>query len=143
MVQSRSMPAPSTAVAVLDDLFFTAKIRESARILGFELTVVREPAVLHQGPLPAVLLLDLNSRKVDPFAALEVVRNRTDGGKDVPAVAFAASIDRALTERARDAGFDGILDREKLMERLPEILRSAPNGAPAVRALEVVRGGRE
>lgn len=137
------MPAPSTAVAVLDDLFFTAKIRESARILGFELTVVRDPAVLHQGPLPAVLLLDFNSRKVDPFAALDVVRSRADGGKDVPAVAFAASIDRALTERGRTAGFERILDREAFMERLPEILRAASRGPSLSPALEVVRGGRD
>ena len=118
------MPPPPIAVAILDDLLFTAKIRETARIIGVELTVVRDPSVLHQGPPPVLLLLDLNSRKVDPFAALEVVRARPDDGKTVRAVAFAASIDKALVQRARDAGMDPILDRSQFTEQLPEILRS-------------------
>lgn len=118
------MALPPVAVAILDDLLFTAKIRETARIIGVELTVVREPSVLHQGPPPALLILDLNSRKVDPFAALDVVRKRPDDGKTVRAVAFAASVDKALAQRARDAGIDAILDRAELTEQLPEILRS-------------------
>lgn len=118
------MAAPPVAVAILDDLLFTAKIRETARIIGVELTVVRDPSVLHQGPPPALLLLDLNSRKVDPFAALDVVRQRGDEGKSVRAIAFAASIDKALIQRAKDAGVDSILDRGQLTEQLPEILRS-------------------
>lgn len=118
------MALPPIAVAILDDLLFTAKIRETARIIGVELTVVREPSVLHQGPPPALLILDLNSRKVDPFAALDVVRKRPDDGKTVRAVAFAASVDKALAQRARDAGIDAILDRAELTEQLPEILRS-------------------
>jgi CheY-like chemotaxis protein len=121
---TRLMAAPPVAVAILDDLLFTAKIRETARIIGVELTVVRDPSVLHQGPPPSILLLDLNSRKVDPFAALEVVRNRPDGGKTARAIAFAASIDKALVQSARDAGVDPILDRGQLTEQLPEILRS-------------------
>ena len=118
------MPPPPIAVAILDDLLFTAKIRETARIIGVELTVVRDPSVLHQGPPPVLLLLDLNARKVDPFAALEVVRARGDEGKLVKAVAFAATVDKALKDRARDVGLDPILDRGQFTEQLPEILRS-------------------
>lgn len=118
------MAAPPVAVAILDDLLFTARIRETARIIGVELTVVRDPSVLHQGLPPALMLLDLNSRRVDPFAALDVVRSRPDDGKTARAVAFAASVDKSLVQRARDAGVDPILDRSQLTEQLPEILRS-------------------
>lgn len=126
------MALPPVAVAILDDLLFTAKIRETARIIGVELTVVRDPSVLHQGPPPALLLLDLNARKVDPFAALDVVRKRPDEGRTVRAVAFAASVDKALAQRARDAGVESILDRAELTEQLPEILRSVTRAPVAI-----------
>ena len=119
---------PAIAVAILDDLLFTAKIRETARVLGIELAVVRDPSVLHQGPPPALLLLDLNAKRVDPFAALEVVRQRPDSGRDAPAVAFAAAVDRDLVARAKTAGMDKVLDRGELVEKLPEILRAVIRG---------------
>ncbi len=131
------MPPPAIAVAILDDLFFTAKIREAARLLGVELTVVRDPSVLHQGPPPLVLLLDLDSKRVDPFSALDVVRHRPDGGKDCPAIAFATSVGKDLTARAQAAGVNQLLERGEFTEKLPEILRSVTRSPQ----LEVVRGG--
>lgn len=125
------MPPPPIAVAILDDLLFTAKIRETARIIGVELTVVRDPSVLHQGPPPVLLLLDLNARRVDPFAALDVVRARGDDGKHAKAVAFAAAVDKSLTQRAKDAGVEPILDRSQFTEQLPEILRSVARAPTA------------
>ena len=135
------MPPPAIAVAICDDLFFTAKIREAARTLGVELTVVRDPSVLHQGPPPIILLLDLNSPRVDPFAALEVVRNRPDSGKQAPAHAFAASADKALIARAKANGMDPILDRAEFLEKLPEILNAVTRGPVSIPTLEIVRGG--
>lgn len=127
-------------MAICDDLFFTAKIRESARILGVDLTVVRDTSVLHQGPPPLVLLLDLNSRKVDPFAALEVVRKRGDGGTSAPAIAFASALDKSLIARAKAAGLDPIIEREDFLDRLPELLQAVTRGP--LPTLEVVRGGK-
>lgn len=132
------MPPPSIAVAILDDLFFTAKIREAARLLGVEITVVRDPSVLHQGPPPLVLLIDLDSRRVDPFAALDVVRHRPDAGKDCPAIAFANSVGKDLAARAKNAGVTQLLERAEFTEKLPEILRSITRGPVP---LEVLRGG--
>lgn len=139
MLQFRGMPPPAIAVAILDDLFFTAKIREAARLLGVELTVVRDPSVLHQGPAPIVLLLDLDSKKVDPFAALDVVRHRPDAGKECPAIAFATSIGKDLANRAKNAGVTQLLERSEFTEKLADILRSVTRGP--MPALEVVRGG--
>ncbi len=124
------MPPPAIAVAILDDLLFTAKIRETARVSGVELTVVRDASVLHQGPAPVLILLDLNSKRVDPFAALDVLRARADAGKDAPVVAFAAAVDKALTARAKSVGLEEILDRAQLVERLPEILHAVARVAP-------------
>ena len=124
------MPPPAIAVAILDDLLFTAKIRETARVSGVELTVVRDASVLHQGPAPVLILLDLNSKRVDPFAALDVLRARADAGKDAPVVAFAATVDKALTARAKSVGLDEILDRAQLVERLPEILHAVARVSP-------------
>lgn len=124
------MPPPAIAVAILDDLLFTAKIRETARVSGVELTVVRDASVLHQGLAPVLILLDLNCKRVDPFAALDVLRARADAGKDAPVVAFAAAVDKALTARAKSVGLDEILDRAQLVERLPEILHAVARVFP-------------
>lgn len=130
MIYWNSVPPPAIAVAILDDLLFTAKIRETARVSGVELTVVRDASVLHQGPAPVLILLDLNSKRVDPFAALDVLRARADAGKDAPVVAFAAAVDKALTARAKSVGLDEILDRAQLVERLPEILHAVARVSP-------------
>ncbi len=130
MIYWNSVPPPAIAVAILDDLLFTAKIRETARVSGVELTVVRDASVLHQGPAPVLILLDLNSKRVDPFAALDVLRARADAGKDAPVVAFAAAVDKALTARAKSVGLDEILERAQLVERLPEILHAVARVSP-------------
>src|SRR3989338_11680194 len=73
------------AVAVVKDLFFVARIRETARLVGRELVFVRTPAELGaalQGEPPALVILDLTTQGWDYealFAALEGPAPRVPG----------------------------------------------------------------
>ena len=100
-------------LAVVDDLFFLAKIQQTAKLTGIQV----EPAALQnvmerlrQAPAAAIVI-DLNHRSDnnDDFT----VRNQTD-----------------LAQAARGAGCDILLARSAFSQRLPELLHQLAGKAP-------------
>ncbi|MGH9528110.1 MAG: response regulator, partial [Terriglobales bacterium] len=65
-------------VAAVEDLFFLAKIQETARQLGVHLTVAKtEDQILQlvQGePAPTLIILDLNGSATKPLAVIAQLR---------------------------------------------------------------------
>jgi hypothetical protein len=67
-----SQPRQNTIWAVVDDLFFSSRIRATAAALGKDLILFESPAGL-QGRSPdgvSMLILDLNARTFDALAFL-------------------------------------------------------------------------
>jgi CheY-like chemotaxis protein len=111
-------------VAVVDDLFFLAKIQQTARQLSVEVEAVA-PADLQgrlaQGGTSAVLL-DLNHRS---GAAIEVIKaaKRDSLTLNVPVVGFLSHVQTDLAQAARAAGCDRVLARSAFSQQLPQLLR--------------------
>lgn len=112
-------------VAVGDDLFFGAKINETARQLGVTVEWMRaadfDVARLAQGR-PALLLVDLNASSADP---VELVRGlKSDPALAViPVVAFLSHVQTDLEQAAQQAGCDEVMPRSKFSATLPDLLR--------------------
>jgi len=117
-------------VAVVDDLFFAAKIRATAEALGVPIEFARDADVLfetaRQEP-PAIILFDLHAQRLDPFA-LGARLKADDALRDVPLVGFFSHVQTELQQRARQAGFDRIMARSMFVKELPELLQSAARG---------------
>ncbi len=110
-------------LALVDDLFFQAKLMETARRLGVEMDCVSTPGALvaeAQAAAPALIVIDLNAR-ASPLAAIEQLA----AGNPAPVVAFLSHVQVDLAERARKAGCKEVLPRSQFTRDLPEILARA------------------
>lgn len=110
-------------LALVDDLFFRAKIVETARLSDVELACFATPQDLVDEALakpPALVLIDLNAAN-DPFRALEQLAP----GNSIPLIAFLSHVQTELAERARHAGCTEVMPRSKFSKELPAILARA------------------
>ncbi len=111
-------------LALVDDLFFQAKLQEVARQVGVELeTVTTGDALVTQAEqtAPALLIVDLNARQ----GAIEALERLRALGNQRPVIAFLSHVQVELAERARAAGCQQVLPRSKFTQTLPAILAQA------------------
>jgi AmiR/NasT family two-component response regulator len=111
-------------VALVDDIFFQAKLLETAKQVGIELRACPTPDALEAEiarATPRLVVVDLNANS-QPFLALE--RLQAGGGK-IPLIAFVSHVQVDLTERARAAGCKEVMPRSKFTQNLATILAAA------------------
>jgi len=108
-------------VALVDDLFFQAKLQETARGTGVELRTVGSGDALvaaAERDSPAMLIVDLNAR----HGAIEAIERLRARGNQLPVIAFLSHVQVDLAERARAAGCTQVLPRSKFTQNLAAIL---------------------
>ncbi len=111
-------------VALVDDLFFQAKILETARHLGIDLvTCGTGEALVAQVARdnPKLVIVDLNARH-GPLEAIERL-NASSGAP--PLIAYLSHVQPELAARARAAGCHEIMPRSKFTRELASILAQA------------------
>ncbi len=116
---------------MVDDLFFLAKIQQTAKLLGLSIRTVDPAHVgdeLARGPAAAVVV-DLNHRS---GTALEAVRTLKGGPSSsaIPVIGFLSHVQADLARTAREAGCDSVLARSAFAEKLPSILSRLAAGDP-------------
>ena len=115
------------AIALIDDLFFLAKVHETAKHTGVTLETAATGDQLLKaaaGSPAALILVDLNARQ----GALDAVeRLCSANGQSNPrrVIAFLSHVQTDLAERARAAGCTDVMPRSKFTQNLAEILRGA------------------
>jgi CheY-like chemotaxis protein len=110
-------------IAILvDDMFFAAKIRATAQNAAREVESVRSLEQLQklQDNPPAMVLLDLNSERLDGIAAIKVLKS-TPALKGIPVVGFLSHVQVDLKQAAESAGCDYVIPRSLFSMKLPEI----------------------
>ena len=111
-------------VALIDDLFFQAKVVETAKHLGLDLRVCGTPdallAEIAKQP-PGLIVVDLNARS-EPLAAIE--RLPADA-REIPLVAFLSHVQTELADQARAAGCREVMPRSLFTRNLATILAQA------------------
>lgn len=118
-------------LVLVEDLIFLSKIRETAKLLNIELSVI-PPAKLEESLASgavSVVICDLN---FPGGRALEAVRamKRDEVLRSVPVLAFVSHVQAELATAAREAGCDVVMARSAFSLRLPEILRDYSPGPP-------------
>jgi CheY-like chemotaxis protein len=123
----RGLKFMADAIALIDDLFFQAKVRETAKQTGvtLEFAASGEQLLKAAAASPeALILVDLNARQ----GALDAVEQlcAPDGqGNPRHVIAFLSHVQTELAERARAAGCRDVMPRSKFKQNLAEILRGA------------------
>jgi CheY-like chemotaxis protein len=111
-------------LALVDDLFFQAKLMETARRVGVTLKMVGNGDALVAAAATQehkLVLVDLNARQ----GALEAVSQLQAAGNSPPIIGFLSHVQTELAEKARAAGCQDVLPRSKFTADLAEILSRA------------------
>ena len=118
-------------LALVDDLFFQAKLTETARKIGVTLKTVSSGAALAkmlEAPpegarvdLPRLVIVDLNARQ----GAVEAIEQLQRSGNPIPVIGFLSHVQTELAERARAAGCKQVMPRSSFTANLSEILSQA------------------
>ena len=115
----------ATIVALVEDLFFLAKIRETAKAVGVTVVTWTRAAARRPSPRPSrkPSFLDLNSRglpAVDWIRALKA----DPATRPIRIVGFVSHVQEELISAARAAGCDSVMARSAFTQQLPNLLRS-------------------
>ncbi len=118
-------------LALVDDLFFQARLAETARKLGVTLKTVSTGVALVKtleaapdgapGDLPRLVIVDLNARQ----GAVEAIEQLQRSGNPIPVIGFLSHVQTELAERARAAGCKQVMPRSSFTANLSEILSQA------------------
>ncbi|MGH9467035.1 MAG: hypothetical protein ACRD1Y_06740 [Terriglobales bacterium] len=111
-------------VVAVDDLFFLAKIRETARQLKINLEMVKTDQELLEkvATPPALIILDLNSAALKPIATIIKIRHNPEL-KKTPMIGFLNHLQAELKLKAQEAGCDLVMPRSAFSQNLPGLMR--------------------
>lgn len=117
--------------AFIEDLFFLAKIQETARKLNVKVQFVKtEKDVLDRieesGEKPSLIIFDLNNHLANPLKTIPKLKKELK--KDTNFLGFVSHIQGDLKLKAIEAGCDTVVPRSAFSQNLPNLLRR--HGAP-------------
>jgi DNA-binding NarL/FixJ family response regulator len=111
----------------VEDIFFTAKIRETARVLSRDVRFIRDLAGLDKrlsGPAPGMIIIDLAAESLKPLEIIRRVKEQPEW-QQARIVAYASHARAELMEEANQIGADTVLPKSGFTQKLAEILQSA------------------
>lgn len=112
-------------LALISDLFFAAKVEETARHLEIPLFIVGSaPQLLEEVKQnrPALILVDLNADPAQSVSAITAIKHSTHHNP-IRILAFLSHVQEDLAEAARRAGVDAVVPRSYFSKNLPQILQ--------------------
>jgi CheY-like chemotaxis protein len=122
----------SRIFAFIEDLFFMAKIQETARKLNVKVEFVKTDKdmteKLHQNgeEKPSLIIFDLNNNSVKPLTLIPKLKNKLKKGTSI--IGFLSHVQGDLKQKAHEVGCDMVLPRSAFSQNLPQLLRR--HGAP-------------
>jgi CheY-like chemotaxis protein len=124
----------ASIVAWVEDLFFLAKIRETAKAVG--ITVVTNEARRGSGAIaevrPQAIILDLNSCGLPALDLIRALKS-DPATRPIRIVGFVSHVQEELIAAARAAGCDSVMARSAFTRQLPNLLQSlASPGEPDI-----------
>jgi CheY-like chemotaxis protein len=122
----------SRIFAFIEDLFFMAKIQETARKLNVKVEFVKNDKDLmdkmHQNgeEKPSLIIFDLNNAGVKPLTLIPKLKSKLKKGTSI--IGFLSHVQGDLKQKAHEVGCDMVLPRSAFSQNLPQLLRR--HGAP-------------
>ncbi len=119
--------APTRIYCFIEDLFFLAKIQETARKLGIKVGFVKaDKEVLARltsadQDRPSLIVFDLNNANAKPLALIPKIKAKLKRGTSV--IGFLSHLQGDLKVKALEAGCDMVMPRSAFSQNLPNLLR--------------------
>lgn len=120
--------APTRIFCFIDDLFFLAKIQETARKLGVKVgfvkadkDIVAKLADVPEDARPSLIVFDLNNANAKPLTLIPRIKTKLKRGTSV--IGFLSHLQGDLKVKALEAGCDMVMPRSAFSQNLPNLLR--------------------
>jgi CheY-like chemotaxis protein len=125
--------APTRIFALVDDLFFLAKIQEVSRKLNVKVEFIKSEKDIGEKVAadaeangeaeekPSLIIVDLNSNSIKPLPTISKLRSKFK--KSTSIVGFVSHVQGDLKIKAQEAGCDVVMPRSAFSQNLPNILR--------------------
>ncbi|HTX40840.1 MAG TPA: hypothetical protein VMD25_03345 [Acidobacteriaceae bacterium] len=120
--------APTRIFFFIEDLFFFAKINETARKVGVKVAFVKnEPETLAkivaapEDERPSLIVFDLNNTAAKPLTLIPKLKAKLKRGTSV--IGFLSHLQGDLKAKAIEAGCDMVMPRSAFSQNLPTLLR--------------------
>jgi hypothetical protein len=127
-----SADANSRIFAFIEDLFFMAKIQETAKKLNVKVEFVKSDKDLMEKmqqngeEKPSLIIFDLNNNSVKPLTLIPKLKSKLKKGTSI--IGFLSHVQGDLKQKAHEVGCDMVLPRSAFSQNLPQLLRR--HGAP-------------
>jgi len=118
--------------AFVDDLFFVAKIQETARKINVKVDFLKSDQELldrlerNGEEKPSLIIFDLNSNTAKPLSLIPKLKAMLK--KETSILGFVSHVQGDLKVKAQEAGCDTVMPRSAFSQNLPQLLRR--HGAP-------------
>lgn len=129
--QGRAIPIPEDAPTkiffFIEDLFFIAKIQETARKLGVKVAFIKNDkesiAQLtgNDEERPGLIVFDLNNANAKPLTLIPKLKAKLKRSTSI--VGFLSHLQGDLKAKATEAGCDTVMPRSAFSQNLPNLLR--------------------
>lgn len=123
--------APTRIYFFIEDLFFNAKINETARKLGVKVAFVKgekteKEAIAEltsgdEADRPGLIVFDLNNANAKPLTLIPKLKSKLKKGTSI--IGFLQHIQGDLKAKAVEAGCDTVMPRAAFSQNLPNLLR--------------------
>jgi len=123
----RKEDATSRIFAFVDDLFFQAKIQETARKLNVKVEFVKNEKdmmdhVKQNGEeRPSLIIFDMNNANAKPLSLIPKLKSKLKKGTSI--IGFLSHVQGDLKQKAHEVGCDMVLPRSAFSQNLPQLLR--------------------
>jgi len=121
--------AGKTVLAVVNDIFFSAKINEAAKQSGVTLQyVTTEKDLLEKAQFnPALIILDLNFDAVHPLDLIGKLKGNA-ALKHISLLGYLSHVQAELKTKAQETGCDTVMPRSAFSMNLTQILQRHAGG---------------
>jgi CheY-like chemotaxis protein len=121
--------APTKIFFFIEDLFFNAKITETARKLGVKVAFVKndKDAIAEltsheeESERPGLIVFDLNNANVKPLTLIPKLKAKLKRSTSI--IGFLSHLQGDLKAKAVEAGCDTVMPRSAFSQNLPNLLR--------------------
>ena len=116
----------------MEDLFFLAKIQETARKMNVKVEFVKTEKELLERikengeEKPSLIIFDLNNANAKPLTLIPKLKAKLKKGTSI--IGFLSHVQGDLKQKAHEVGCDMVLPRSAFSQNLPNLLRR--HGAP-------------
>ncbi len=120
--------APTRIFFFIEDLFFLAKIQETAKKLGVKVgflkadkDIVARLSGVPEAEKPSLIVFDLNNAGAKPLTLIPKIKAKLKRGTSV--IGFLSHLQGDLKVKATEAGCDMVMPRSAFSQNLPNLLR--------------------